>query len=120
MSATSAECTIVRICARPWVHAGAVERRVAAQTRGLQDVGFACAVAAVIGVAMVSGDPVRGRDDVDPGFQHPLVKLDVGPNAVKGQAIRPGCQDLVDAAGCDDADRADAGDVADIPPDLLR
>ena len=82
--------------------------------------GFCRAVAAVIGVAVVPGDPVGGGDDVDPGLQHPLVELDVGPNPVKGQAIRAGRQDLVDGAGRGDADRADAGDFADITPDLLR
>ena len=104
---------------QPGIHAGAVERRVAADTRGLQNLGLRGA-AAVVGVAVVPGDPVGGGDDVDAGLEHSLVQLHVRPNPVERQAIRTGGQDVVDAAGRADADRADADDVAGVATDLVR
>src|SRR4029077_21218778 len=102
------------------VHARAVERRTSARAGGRQNLGLRRAVAAMIGVAVASGDPVGGGDDVDAGLQHLHIEVDVGPNTVERQAIRAGGQDLVDGAGRGDADGTDAGDLADIASDLVR
>jgi hypothetical protein len=41
----------------------------------------------VVGVAVVAGGEVGGRHDVDAGLEHPLVELEVGPDAVEGHAV---------------------------------
>ena len=74
----------------------------------------------MVGVAVPSGDPVGGGDDIDPGLKHFHVEVLVGEDAVESQYIGFGGDDLVDAAGCLDAVGWQADEFGDILADLLR
>jgi hypothetical protein len=68
----------------------------------------------MVGVAVVPRHPLGRGDDVDAGLENALVELQVRPDAMEGQAVRPCGQDGIDGAGGADADRPDAGDFTDI------
>src|SRR4029079_4352136 len=102
------------------VHAGAVERGMAALTSRLDNLGLRRTFAEVIGVTVVAGDPVGGGDDVDAGLQHLSVEVDIRPDPMECHAIRAGGEDVLERAGRGDADLTDAGDLAGIAPDLVR
>ena len=74
----------------------------------------------MVGVAMPAGDPVGGGDDVDAGFEHLHVEVLVGEDAVEGQHIRLGLDDLLDGAGGRHTDGRQTGDLAGVAADLLR
>lgn len=103
------------------VHPGAIERHAVLLAGLLDDLGPGTAVGrGVVGVAVVAGDPVGGGDDVDAGFQDAHVEILVGKDAVEGQHIGLGGDDLLDRAGGDNPDRADPGDLPGVATDLLR
>lgn len=62
---------------------------------------------------------MRGRDDVDPGFEDLHVEVLVRKDAVEGEYVGPGGDDVVDRAGGDDAVGRQAGDFTRIAADLF-
>ena len=74
----------------------------------------------MVGVAVPPGDPVRGGDDIDPGFEYRNIQILVGEDPVEGQHIGFGGDDLLDGAGGDDTDGIQSGDLAGVAADLLR
>ena len=71
-------------------------------------------------VSVVTGDPVRRRDDVDACLKDFHVEVLVGEYAVEGQYVWLGGDDLVDRPGGDDAVTCQTGDLAGIEADLFR
>jgi hypothetical protein len=74
----------------------------------------------MVAVTVPAGDPVGGRDDVDPGFQHRHIEVFVGEHAVEGQHVGLRRDDVVDGAGGRDADGCQARQLADVLTDLVR
>ena len=102
------------------VHPRPVEGGAAALAGRLDDLllGPAGRVG-MVGVAMVAGHPVRGGDDVDPGLEDLLVQVHVGKDAVEGDAVGAGGDDLADGAGGRDAQRGESDDLPGVPSDLV-
>ena len=71
-------------------------------------------------VAVPAGDPVGGGDDVDSGFEDLDVEVLVGEDAVEGQYVRLGGDDLLDGPGGRHPDRRQSDNLAGIAADLLR
>src|SRR5207342_1038148 len=74
----------------------------------------------VVGVAVPSGDPVGGGDDVDPGLEDLDVEVLVGEHAVEGQHVGFGGDDLVHRPGGHHADGVQSDELACVAADLLR
>ena len=105
----------------PRVHPRAVERRAAPLARRGEDLAHRAArVVRMVGVAVEAGDPVRGGDDVDPGLEDAHVEVLVGEHPVEGHDVGPRGDDLLDRPGGGDADRLEAGELADVASDLVR
>ena len=71
-------------------------------------------------VAVPAGDPVGGGDDVDACLEDFDVEVLVGEDAVKGQHVGLGRDDLLDGAGGFHPDRRQADDLAGVAADLVR
>lgn len=74
----------------------------------------------MIAIAVMTGDPIGGGDDIDASLKHSLVEIEVGEHAVKRQAVGGGGDDLVDGPRRSNSDRIDADDFAGVPSYLLR
>ena len=74
----------------------------------------------MVGIAMVTSNPVGCGDDVDAGFEHPFVQVDVWKHAVEGDAVGLRGDDGVDGARRHHTDRVHADDLAGVPADLVR
>jgi len=56
-------------------------------------------------VSVMTGDPVRCRDDVDARFKDFHVQVFIREHAVERQDVGLGRDDLLDRPGCDHPDR---------------
>src|SRR5664280_356512 len=113
-------CHDAQYLGEPGVHPGPVEGCSPAQTGLLHHLGrLPAGRMRMVAVAMVTGDPVGRRDDVDAALEQRAEQVNVGPDAVEVHDVRLGPEHVFEVAGSDDPEGCHSDDLPGVPSDLL-
>src|SRR5271157_772872 len=73
----------------------------------------------MVGVSMVAGDPIGGRDDVDSGLEYPFVQVDIRKHSVEGHTVGLRCDNGIDRIRRHHTDRVQAHDLPRVPSGFI-